>query len=368
MSTETIPTQADAKSAFLAKFNAPAAPVIEEPTDLTGMKPVMPGDEPEPKGDAPAGDAPESADVPAGEAPATDAGEAPKAEGKFRNPDGTFAKTIKGEFQGQPFEFPETALVPVKRNGEVKMLPFRQALDEGMLREDYHAKRQEESAVVRQSKADAAAARAESQVYEWIIKELIADPNKVLQLADNPEVAKLFADSNELKIDKARRTAADSVSSEQAVQSAQADVVGWLQGMAVEFPGTDAAVVQQQYANYLVSEAAQRDPAALSPERIRQFYEREHARVQGSQKPLLDEMAALRAEIASLKAGKASEVEVLKKNAATEHALKRAKAPPVAGGVAGGAVAGGNSGPVTGEGGKPLPLNTASKEFLKRYQ
>jgi hypothetical protein len=105
------------------------------------------------------------------------------------------------------------------------------------------------------------------------------------------------------------------------VQEASTQALGWIETLAAEFPGVDPGRVASIYGQSLSS-----GKASLSQDEVRSIYRSEADYIASATKPLQDQLAELVAKIDLLSESKAAE----KHNEATQHAVKRAKATPVA--------------------------------------
>lgn len=346
-----IKSMNEATADFIAQYRAEekAIPAVDAPP--VEVPPETPAE----------GETPPEAEVkPEGEKP---------VESKFRNPDGTFAKAIKAKWGEAEMEVPEGLLLPIKRGDVVEMKPLAEIQKEGMLYNDYNKSKQELADQRRTFATENAAAKAEVQVWKAIAKEILENPARAMKYRQDPELANLWADSAEGRIVQARQQAMAEVSQQDASENTVAQIRGWAEAMASEFPGVDSQAVLREYGEYLYQHGeavkagrAAEDPSAISMDRLRTYFGHHHAKVSAVTSPLQAQIEAMQKELAELKGQKAAEA--TKK--VVQHAATRAGAPPVIAGTGG--VAQGNTGAVTGPNGQKLDMNAATKEFLKRYQ
>lgn len=359
----TTPTQsmAEASADFIAKYRTQEgakAPETVVPAPGAPEVPVVEGEKPIEA--APDGEKPVEGDKPEAEKP---------VESKFRNADGTFAKTIKAKFGETDFEVPEGLLVPIKRGDTVEFKPLAEIQKEGMLYNDYNKSKQELADQRRTMTAETAAAQAETKVWKAITKEILENPGKAMKYRQDPELAGLWADAAEGRLVAARTEALAQVSQQDASQEAVARIQSWAEAMAGEFPGVDPQAVLREYGDFLYQHGeavkagrALEDPGAISMDRLRTYFTTHHSRVASVVNPLQARLEAAEKALAELKAQQGADA--TKK--VVQHAAARQATPPVIAGQGG--VTQGNTGAVTGQNGQKLDLNTASKEFLKRYQ
>lgn len=358
--TTPIQSQAEATADFIAKYRTQQASEAA-------------GGEKEPETVVPAPGAPEvpveTPEAKPAEAPAeTPEGEKP-VESKFRNPDGTFAKSIKAKFGEADFEVPEGVLIPLKRGDTVEYKSLAEIQKEGMLYNDYNKGKQELAEQRRVSTAEVAAAKAEATTWKAITKEILENPGKAMKYRQDPELANLWADAAEGRLVAARQAALAEVSQRDASQDAVTRIQSWAEAMAGEFPGVDPQVVLRDYGDFLYQHGeavkagqAMEDPTAISMDRLRTYFTQHHSRVAQVVNPLQARLDAMEKEMAALRGQKAAEA--VKQT--VQHAAERGKTPPVIAGTGG--VTQGNTGAVTGPNGAKMSLGDASKEFLKRYQ
>jgi hypothetical protein len=252
-----------------------------------------------------------------------------------------FIEAILAEAEGdkpaEVLKIPAKAKVPLKVNGEIVYRPAKDALASSMLEEDYSRKQATLGANRRELEQHAAtlvADRARVEAREKFLNEEIGkfrdaqkDPvkweayqNHLQLLASDPEYAKVFEDA----LKGRERAAVDEVEQQtrdrEALVQSVSEAAGWIIDIGNE-PAYQHVDLDRVRAIY--SQALESGQAGLDPEVVRHIFEQEARYLTSSTSPLAVENAALRAQVASLTdpAGQ--------HNRATEHALKRAAAPPV---------------------------------------
>lgn len=281
-------------------------------------------------------------------APATEAatnGAAPvvQAAAAAPPPSGASATAVQ-EFidaklaDGTAFQVPKGLTLPVKRGKEVEYEPLETVLSQRMMQRDYQIKTAEVAAGRRDFEAQQTSFRAQAARVEAREKfiaekeaEMVAaqkDPDKwqayqesLLQYQSNPRYRQMVDDALAMRETAAELNVYREQEKEAQVNQGVQHAVSWIEQMAPEFPGVNPERVRVVYA-----QALNNGQANLSPEHVREVFQREAQLVTEHQTPLLTQLAEMKAQLAALTAAKAAEAQ----NRQTSHALQRSKTPPLA--------------------------------------
>jgi hypothetical protein len=244
---------------------------------------------------------------------------------------------IEGRLGDEPFQIPAGLALPQKRGDDVEYLPIDEVLTRGMRGNDYRVKttelatqrrqieREREEFLKDRAKMEARAAYLTEQEKE--LKEAMTDPQKwaayqehLQQYQSNPYYRQNVDRALSAREIEAERDALRSTADDRIVQEASETALGWIESMAENYPSVAPERVAQLYGQALSSGQAQLDPNA-----VRSIYEAESQYVTRTLSPLQQELADLKATVASLQAQKATETH----NETTQHAVNRAKAVPL---------------------------------------
>jgi len=332
---ETIESASkDIKADWIADGTKAAEPVT---TETPVVEPVLETSQPRgpdgkflPKGSEPVPVEPSAATLAAPVAPATAAPVPVSAQAVQDMIDAT-----RGE---GTFQIPKGVKIPLKRGDQVEYATIEELQKRGMLEVDYRHKTAEAARVKREADArgaDIAAREARVTARDQWLKEqedemraAMKDPDKWAayqdmqrMYQDNPRFRQVMDDA----LAKRETDAENEVYQEREYQSQVTEGVtlaaGWVEQFAAEFPRVNPERVRGLYAQALTSGTAQLDPA-----HVRGIYEQESRYLTESAGPLEKQLATLAAEVEALKGATKAEAH----NAATAHALTRAKTPPVA--------------------------------------
>lgn len=348
--------------------DAVAAPPVDAPlttTNLTELGKAWASQPP--SGDTPTGDgvARETAPAPVGDtepegAPegqdaVPEGGEAPP-EAKAKAPEG--AKLIRVEHNGQVYDLPEDLPVPFKVNGELQTKALKDALRANSAEGAIQQMRETVKLTERGARASVAAAEAEATALRAVIQRIRENPTLADRIVNDPDFAAEWDKGVAKDVGDAKTQAASEVTHQSEVATIQDTVLGWAEEMAVQYPDLDPNEVVRSYGDYLKSDAAQRDRGALTPDRLKSFFESANGKVRKVTGPLEARLTALEARNKELEAA-------LKANTKTAKVVERAAAPPITGGGAG--VAPG-TGAVSGldKAGKPRELRDASADWARQ--
>lgn len=246
---------------------------------------------------------------------------------------------IVGQMEdGTEFQIPKNVRIPLKRDKEITYEPLEDVRKDGMRLRDYQLKSnavalQKQENEASRTKLEAEQARVAARE-TWLtereveMREAQKDPDKWAAYqdmqrlyAENPTFRKTMDDA----LDKRETEAELSVYRErdEAAQVTQGISLAstWIETVGAEFPSVNQDRVRQLYAQALSS-----GRAALDPNHVRAIYQDEARFVESAQTPLRSELQALKDQIAALEGKKQADTH----NAGTQHALARAKVPPVA--------------------------------------
>lgn len=264
---------------------------------------------------------------------------------------------IEAKLGDEPFQLPDGLAVPLKRGDETEYVPIDEVLKMGMRGKDYTLKttevaqlrrtldREREEFAKQEARTEARAKYLEEQEAE--LRAAQTDPAKwqayqehLQQYQSNPYYRKNVDAALRSRETEAELGAMRESAEARVVSEASETAIGWIEGLASEFPGVDPERVRGLYAHALQSGTAQ-----LSPDYVRRIYQSEKDYVDRTVSPLRSELDDLKATIASLQAANAAETH----NQTTQHAVQRARAPKV------------NTG-----GGAPTQVKVAAKKFDPR--
>jgi len=239
---------------------------------------------------------------------------------------------------GSPFKVPKGLRLPLKRGDTIVYDPVEEIQSRGMMERDYRIKTDEASRFRRETEQMQTQLRAETAKVEardkWLAEreaemiEAQKDPAKWESYQQmqalyqtNPHFRKTLDDA----LAKRETDAEIAVYREQehaaAVTQGAELAYSWITEASREFPGVDPERVRVLY-----SQALKAGMAAIDPADVRAIYQQEAGYLTKSRGPLEQELATLKAQVEALTAAKAAE----KQNATTQHAVQRAKTPPVA--------------------------------------
>jgi len=241
---------------------------------------------------------------------------------------------------GSPFKLPKGVRLPLKRGDTTVYDPVEDIQKRGMLELDYRHKTAERAREKRENdtlraRLEADQARTEARE-QWLAEreaEMVAaqkDPEKwesYLEMQrrykEDPQFRKVMDDALAKRESDAELAVYREREHTQTVQQGVELANSWIDevGADPKFAGVNPERVRVRYAQALSA-----GQASLDPGQVRAIYEDEARYLADSQTPLMKELADLKARLAAVEAGKAAE----KHNAATSHALSRAKTPPVA--------------------------------------
>jgi hypothetical protein len=286
--------------------------------------PAPPAPEPGP----PAPDTPTPAPAPAPEAP-------PPVEDFIE----ALIREAAGDQPAEILKIPVTAKLPLKVQGEMQYQPLQEVLGGGMRLEDYKAKTREVAEARRELEQHAAqliADRARMEAREqWVkderarLREAQTNPEKweayqnhLRLLAEDPTYAKTHEEALAGRERAAEDAAEDAARHQQRVQQGVAQAAQWILEVGAEpaFANVDLDRVRTIYAEQL-----ERGQAGLDPAAVRAIFTGEAHYLSTSLGPVQQEVAALRAQVAQLQGATSAAAH----NRATQHAIDRAKAPPV---------------------------------------
>jgi hypothetical protein len=278
-----------------------------------------------------------SDDATAGATEPVEATEVAEAVGATETEAAALQAFIEAKLGDEPFKIPEGVLLPQKRGDEVEYRSLDEIIKDGMRGKDYTLKTTELAQLRRDldrrdqefAKQEARIAAREKYIgeQEAEIKAALTDPKSaaayqehLVQYANNPIYRKNVDLALRTRETEAELSALRESADERLVSEASETALGWIEGLASEYPGVDPERVRGLYARALQSGGAQ-----LSEGAVRQIYQSEADYVDRTVSPLRSELADLRATIESLQAAKAAETH----NQTTQHAVQRAKAPKV---------------------------------------
>ena len=247
---------------------------------------------------------------------------------------------IEAQLGDQPYKVPKGVKLPLKRGDTVEYATVEELQKRGMLELDYRHKTAERAREKRENdtlraRLEADQARTEARE-QWLAEreaEMVAaqkDPEKwesYLEMQrrykEDPQFRKVMDDALAKRESDAELAVYREREHTQTVQQGVELANSWIDevGADPKFAGVNPERVRVRYAQALSA-----GQASLDPGQVRAIYEDEARYLADSQTPLMRELADLKARLAAVEAGKAAE----KHNAATSHALSRAKTPPVA--------------------------------------
>jgi hypothetical protein len=293
---------------------------------------------------------------PAGAAPEPPAAGATEAE--VQDFIDAILRDAEGDKPAELLRIPLAAKVPLTVNGEVVYKPFKEFKDGGQMLEDYSRKTAEVATQRRELEqhaanliADRARVEARARYVEAEkarLEQAFKDPaqmeaygNHLRLLAEDPEYARTFEDAMRARERDAMDAADEAILKREVVLEGAGQAADWILQIGREpaFAAVDLDRVRLAYAAELETGKAGLDPTA-----VRRIFETEARYLSSSASPLEQEVAKLRAQVATLTDPAAAH------NRATEHALARGKAPPV----------------VTGAGAGPGPSDKKVPKFSPR--
>ncbi len=246
-------------------------------------------------------------------------------------------KYIEAKVGEEAFQLPEGVMVPQVRNGETEYVSIQDVIARGQRGNDYRIKTTELGqmrSTLDQERNDftVATARLEArsaslQAKEDQLRENMTDPTKAAafqehlqQYQDNPTYRE--------NVDRALKS--EDVEAElQALQHAETVrqnkagvdfVLSTIEELAAEYPGVSPARVQTVYAADLRAENTQ-----LSREAIEGVFKAENEYLETSNSPLREQLAEITRQMAVLQEANDAD----QHNDKTNHAVERAKSPPV---------------------------------------
>ena len=248
-------------------------------------------------------------------------------------------RDAEGETPAEVLRIPLGARIPLEVEGKIVYKPFKEIRDGGMREEDYHGKTTEVAQSRRQLEEHAARlvadrARLEART-QWLteeqqrLRDAQKDPakweayqNHLRLMAEDPEYAKTFEDALVGRERTAMDRAEEAALHQEIVAEGIAQAADWILEIGNEpaFASVDLDRVRVRYADEL-----QRGTAGLDPAAVRRIFDSEAQYLSSSLTPLQEQVKALTAQVAQLRGTD----QTGDHNRATEHALKRAAAPPV---------------------------------------
>lgn len=212
----------------------------------------------------------------------------------------------------QRMQIPLTARIPVKRNGKIEYEPISVVRDDLARHADYSRKtaaladqrtqteqeRRQHAVEVARYNAEKASFEAERQLYQ----DALGNEEKWQEFQQHQEMYRTNA-TYKANVDRARQadviqaenTAIHEHDQQQQLHAIAQNVERGIEQLAEQFPGVDASVIRQSYA-----QALQLGQADLSMQSLRGFFDREAQRTQASNGPLLQEIAELKRQFAEL--------------------------------------------------------------------
>lgn len=250
---------------------------------------------------------------------------------------------LEAYLDGKPYLVPKNLTFKLKSGTQVAEKSFEQLQREGMLYTDYQRKtaavaqrERELGDRMTQAEAQLAAAKAREtwlKEQEQQMLEAQRDPKKwesyqeyMRMYQADPRFRKVADDALKARELEAQNSVYQRQDTERAVSQHVEQARTWIAEIGKEFPGVDPDRVRTTYAQLLALEQVE-----FSPQAVRAVFQNEAQVVTAAMTPLQQEMAAIKAELEALKAGKAAEAH----NAGTQHVLNRSKAPNVAPGGGG---------------------------------
>lgn len=240
--------------------------------------------------------------------------------------------------ESETFQIPKGVKLPLKRGDKIEYAPVEEVLARGMMELDYRHK----TAAVAQQRRDLEtrdiAIRAEQAKVEardkWLaereaeMREAMKDPQAweaYLQMQVMYQTNPRFRQTLDDALAKRETDAENAVYRERDYQDQVRHgtelAAAWITDTARDFPNVDPERVRTLYAQALSAGSA-----TLDPSQVRAIYQQEADYVTRNRGPLEQQLAELKQQVERLTAGKAAEAQ----NATTQHAVNRAKAPPVA--------------------------------------
>lgn len=323
--TETTPaTEAPAPETQAPPAPVAPAPGTEQPTLLESSEAWARDDKGRfaPKVDEPAASAATEAD------PAARA--ATQAE---------ISAAIKAQLHGKDIDVPENLMIPLKRNGKVEYVPLKDVMASGMMERDYRFKTEEvarQRQEVQQYQARIAATEAAANETRRQLAEEHAsweaakrDPVKLAQwenhyklMASDPQYKQTYEAAQRARVVEAENGALRAQVETREAEDITRQLTSQITAMGAEYPGVEPGRIMQQYG--LILKAGEVDTFDMN--HVRWLYQQEASNAQAARAPILSQVEALTAELASVKKLQAA----VAKNAATDTAISRAKAPNLA--------------------------------------
>jgi len=249
---------------------------------------------------------------------------------------------IEARLGDQPYQLPKNVLLPLKRGADVEWRPVDEVQRDGMKELDYRLKTQKAAEDRRAFEAERATFLAEQarikarethlSEREAELQDAFKSPEKfeayqehLRQYEANPVYRKMVDASLDQRETAAELAVYREQEAQRAVMLGAEAAQSWIQEAATKFPTVNPDRVREAYARDLRA-----GTGVLDPQYVEQLFRAEADYVAQTVTPLRSELDALKAQIAALSSAKATDAH----NATTQHALARAKAPPVATGVA----------------------------------
>lgn len=235
---------------------------------------------------------------------------------------------LEAQVNGQPFKIPLSAMVPVKVNGKVQLVPLKDAQRGLMMETDYRQKTASVGADRRSLAAEQARIKVEQEQLAADRKEYEdaqTDPEKfeqyqehLKQLQTNPLYKANWERGRAAALDSAELGAYRGAEQEQVVRDAATSVENTLNTLAAEYPGVDIASVRTEYATDLVNRRAELTEASL-----RSYFTREAQRVERYTGPLQKQLEALTATVGTLQKEREAATAAATHNDNTRRAIDR---------------------------------------------
>lgn len=246
-----------------------------------------------------------------------------------------------GRLNGEEYKIPAAFELPTKRGEEVEWVPITESQKRQMMQKDYSIKTAEVAAQRRDFErerrefaASQARFEAQRQALEAERKELaeIRQDSEKYQaflehldlMKTNPAYRKTAEDAVRGREDRAELNALREQEAQAAAQDAAAMAQGWIEEVAKTYPNVDPDRVRGLYADALVSGRL----TDLDRKDVEKLFEHEAQTFQQmlAKSPLMSELEEMKAQLAQLQKTREAET----RNAQTNHALNRSKAPNLA--------------------------------------
>lgn len=243
---------------------------------------------------------------------------------------------VEAKFGEEIIKIPKGAEIQIERKGEKLWVPVETMRGATMMEHDYQRKTEKLASERREYESREQSRQAEAArvaAYEKDLQEreinliqAMGDPAAManweqhqLMLATNPVYKQAWTDSQSKRQSDAELATYKNRDAAAAVQTGVDKAVQWLGEAAERYPTVNVERVRQQYARDLADERA-----TLDPTYVEGLFKAEAEYLAERMSPVEKQLAEMRAQITALQATPAAV------NALTQHAVNRAKTPPVA--------------------------------------